>query len=306
MPGGKRASSARRPLRLAEDGRRRGEDEPPDAGSPSVNFIPIDPCQAVIMALRSAMLEGIPRAYVDRDVATFEARNPEETVPYAHEDIWAVLTDPDLLARLSPLVTRIDDQGEHWVWHLTGISALGVRIDPCFRERMSFVDGHKIGFQHDPPPDRHERAGAAGNYLLEETGDGTHLPIDLTIHVELPLPRTAAPTVRRVMDQIMQRTGDRFARNRRTERRGRAASGSAQAGRSPQERALQGTLDASRGVRAPGDAYECSRGDTVREFTRGSGPRETSKSCSTTIAAPLDGPCFAAPPAWDCSASTAR
>lgn len=147
-------------------------------------------------------------------MATFEARNQsEETVPYAREDIWAVLTDPDLLARLSPLVKRIDDQGEHWIWHLTGISALGVSIDPCFRERMYFVDGHKIDFQHDPPADRHERAGADGRYLLEGTEHGTHLAIDLTIHVELPLPRTAGPTVRRVMHQIMQRTGDRFAQN---------------------------------------------------------------------------------------------
>lgn len=155
-------------------------------------------------------------------MAVFEASNQsEETVPHSRESIWAVLTDPALLARLSPLVNRIDSDGgriaaegthhAHWVWHLAGISALGITIDPSFRERMTFVDGHKIEFAHDP--EHHERAGADGRYLLDEVDGGTHLSIDLTIHVELPLPRTAGPAVRRVMHGVMQRTGDRFAHN---------------------------------------------------------------------------------------------
>ncbi len=37
------------------------------------SYIPIDPCQAVIMGIRVAMGENIDRAYVDREVACFQA-----------------------------------------------------------------------------------------------------------------------------------------------------------------------------------------------------------------------------------------
>ncbi len=37
----------------------------------SVNFIPVDPCQPLIMGIRGAMAENIPREYIDRDVSTF-------------------------------------------------------------------------------------------------------------------------------------------------------------------------------------------------------------------------------------------
>ncbi|MEJ2229966.1 MAG: hypothetical protein P8X46_02135, partial [Nitrospirales bacterium] len=35
------------------------------------SYVPIDPCQPVIMGIRSAMSEGIPRAYVDREVQRY-------------------------------------------------------------------------------------------------------------------------------------------------------------------------------------------------------------------------------------------
>jgi hypothetical protein len=40
--------------------------------SPIASFVPIDPCQGVIMGIRVAMGEGIQRAYIDRDVRTYE------------------------------------------------------------------------------------------------------------------------------------------------------------------------------------------------------------------------------------------
>ena len=43
--------------------------EPPEHGAPRASFIPIDPCQAVIMGIRVAMGEDIARAYIDRDGA---------------------------------------------------------------------------------------------------------------------------------------------------------------------------------------------------------------------------------------------
>jgi hypothetical protein len=58
--------------------------EPPRGEAPSVSFVPVDPCQAVIMALRVAMSEGMPRAYIDREVTTFEP------MPFAAPDAYAL------------------------------------------------------------------------------------------------------------------------------------------------------------------------------------------------------------------------
>jgi hypothetical protein len=51
---------------LRED---RDEDHP---GEKQASYVPVDPCQAVIMGLRVAMGEGIERAYIDRDVRMYE------------------------------------------------------------------------------------------------------------------------------------------------------------------------------------------------------------------------------------------
>lgn len=42
-----------------------------DDDVPRCSYVPIDPCQPVIMGIRAAMSEGIPRAYVDRDVQRY-------------------------------------------------------------------------------------------------------------------------------------------------------------------------------------------------------------------------------------------
>ena len=48
-----------------------------------VNFVPVDPCQAVIMGIRVAMGEGIARAYIDREVTSFEPLSFVSPDPYA-------------------------------------------------------------------------------------------------------------------------------------------------------------------------------------------------------------------------------
>jgi hypothetical protein len=66
--------------------------EPPEFGGapavPAYNYVPIDPCQPVIAALRTAMEERIPRAFVDLETEIFE--------PYT-----AVLPDPYALKKVS-------------------------------------------------------------------------------------------------------------------------------------------------------------------------------------------------------------
>ncbi len=147
----------------------------------------------------------------------FEATNRSSDVVAADRaEIWAVLTDPKLLAKLTPMVQRIDDLGDRrWRWQLFGISAVGMRFAPCFTERMLFTDPERIDFDHAPPAGSHERSGAEGIYELAEVEGGTRVSIRLTVHVDLPLPSLSRSTVERVMATTMQRTGERFATNLR-------------------------------------------------------------------------------------------
>ncbi len=46
------------------------------------SYVPIDPCQPVIMGIRVAMGEGIPRAYLDREVAAFQPTSWVGPDPY--------------------------------------------------------------------------------------------------------------------------------------------------------------------------------------------------------------------------------
>ncbi len=148
-------------------------------------------------------------------MATFESTNVSEAdVPAPREKIWEVVTSPELLARLTPLIKRITADGDLWCWQLKTISALGARVAPSFTEQMSFEDGHRLTYEHRPQPGKTERAGAEGTYALADLPDGgTHLSVNLTLHVELPLPRASRRAVEQVMATMMTRTGERFAQN---------------------------------------------------------------------------------------------
>jgi carbon monoxide dehydrogenase subunit G len=144
----------------------------------------------------------------------FSATNTSEAVVAADRaDIWAVLTSPVLLPKLTPLLTGIDADGDTWRWHLIRLSVLGVGVGSDFTEQMTFEDGKRIDYCHKPPAGVVERTGAEGWYELKDVKGGTHLAISLTLNVELPLPRRARRVVERVMAQTMQRTGDRFSTN---------------------------------------------------------------------------------------------
>jgi carbon monoxide dehydrogenase subunit G len=144
----------------------------------------------------------------------FSATTKSEAVVAApRADIWAVLTDPDRLVELTPLLRQIDVDGDRWRWHLVTIAALGVSIKPAFTELMRFDDQRRIDFSHEPPPGVTERQGADGYYVLSDAPGGTHLAISLRLQVELPLPRLSAAAVNRVIAATLQRMGDRFSAN---------------------------------------------------------------------------------------------
>ncbi|MDN5917637.1 MAG: hypothetical protein L0I76_21500 [Pseudonocardia sp.] len=127
--------------------------------------------------------------------------------------MWDVLVDPDLLPKLTPLLSRVEADGDRWRWHLVRLKVLGIGISPVFTERMTFDEGRRIAFTHDPPTGVTEWAGAEGHYELSDVDGGTHLSIELTLHVDLPLSRLASPVVTRTMQATMQMMGDRFSAN---------------------------------------------------------------------------------------------
>lgn len=148
-------------------------------------------------------------------MTAFRSRNHSvASVPVAPAAIWDVLTDAALLAELTPLVDRIEPHGSLWNWTLAGISGLGVEVAPSFTARMEFAPISRIDFHHEPSPGANERAGVEGRYLIAERADGgSRLEIDLTLCVDLPLPRLARGAVEPIMASTMGRTGDAFARN---------------------------------------------------------------------------------------------
>ncbi|MBI3128451.1 MAG: hypothetical protein HYZ11_12670 [Candidatus Tectomicrobia bacterium] len=64
-----------------ESGEGEGEEDAPDL--PAFNYVPVDPCQAVVAALRTAMGERIPRAWVDLEVAAYDPESHLLPDPYA-------------------------------------------------------------------------------------------------------------------------------------------------------------------------------------------------------------------------------
>jgi carbon monoxide dehydrogenase subunit G len=152
---------------------------------------------------------------IEVSLPTFSSRNRSvAVVPARREQIWSIIADARALAELTPMVRAIEVDGSTWTWHLRGIKALGVSVTPTFTELMIFDEPGSLRFEHRPPDGRSERAGARGIYTLEAIDAGhTRLAIDLTLCVELPLPRLSRRVVEATMAATMQRTGDRFAAN---------------------------------------------------------------------------------------------
>ncbi|MDT3779950.1 hypothetical protein PJI16_20525 [Nitrospira sp. MA-1] len=81
-----------------------------DAGTSSCSYVPIDPCQPVIMGIRSAMSEGIPRAYVDREVQHYHS------VSWVGPDPYTLKTVPlaAFSAATMPFLPPPQDQSSRW------------------------------------------------------------------------------------------------------------------------------------------------------------------------------------------------
>lgn len=126
--------------------------------------------------------------------------------------IWEILTDPAAIARLTPMLERVEADGDHWVWHLETIEVLGHSVVPSFTEKMTFDDQTRIEFSHDPPSGEDERAGVEGRYDLADADGGTELSIRLEISVDLPLPKMASAGVTAAMKGVLRTMGNGFAK----------------------------------------------------------------------------------------------
>ncbi|MEO9322389.1 SRPBCC family protein [Nocardioides sp. C4-1] len=148
-------------------------------------------------------------------MATFSsATKAEAVVPVERERVWAVLTDPDLVARLTPFISSITtDGGEHWIWHMSGLTVLGKGFEATFTERMTLDGGRRLEFDHDPPSGTKERAGVHGWYALADHADGVLLETSMEICVDLPLPRLSGGAVRTAMRGVIAQMGNRFSKN---------------------------------------------------------------------------------------------
>jgi hypothetical protein len=72
--------------------------EPAHVGASEVNYVPVDPCQPVVMGIRVALGEGIARAYIDREVTVFEP------LPFVAPDPFALkhVSLASFIAALTP------------------------------------------------------------------------------------------------------------------------------------------------------------------------------------------------------------
>ena len=157
-------------------------------------------------------------------MTTFSAnKTSQATVDFPRDLVWGVLTDPDTVARLTPMVESISSEADRWRWQLTRIPVLGRTFELAFTEAMTYDEPSRITFQHTPDGD--ERAGTDGRYDLGELNGGraTDLRIDLTVTVDLPFPGLARPAVQAAMHGVLTAMGAGFARSIDKELRTRAA-----------------------------------------------------------------------------------
>ncbi|CAM3702866.1 SRPBCC family protein [Nocardioides zeicaulis] len=147
-------------------------------------------------------------------MATFRARDRSSAVlGSSRSEVWAALTDADLMARFTPYVTGIDVDGDRWTWRMGTIPVLGTSVAPKFTEVMELQPEERIDFRHDPARSD-EMTAVEGTYLLSDHPDGgTDVSIDLEIVVSLPLPGLARPAVERVMAGVVKHMGAVFSRN---------------------------------------------------------------------------------------------
>ena len=140
------------------------------------------------------------------------SRHDVAEVRSSADQVWALLVQPSVLVRHTPFLHAIDDLGDgRWVWQVGGIRYPGGVFTSSFTERMTFDEGRRIDFVHEPASDR-EHAGAQGSYLLTPGETGCTLEIEVGVTVRLPAPRASRAVIGTAMDVVIGQMGKAFAR----------------------------------------------------------------------------------------------
>ncbi len=132
------------------------EDEDADA-DPAASFVPVDPCQPVIAALRTAMGERMPRRFIDLETADYHVENALLPDAYALKRVPL----PQFAASLLPFLPRpqdaqVIDRIHHMAWRLRELSVdfenilfvCNVMHWPWIREAFNNRDLKPV--EHDP------------------------------------------------------------------------------------------------------------------------------------------------------------
>ena len=134
------------------------------------------------------------------------------TLKSSRKEVWAALTDPELLPKLTPYLHRIDVDGDRWTWHVAKVPVLGKSIGTTFTEVMEFEEPTRIRYTHDDSR-TDETSAVEGDYHLEEAGSGCRVAIDIAVTVDLPFPKATRLAVETTMKGVMAAMGRRFAHN---------------------------------------------------------------------------------------------
>lgn len=93
------------------------------------SYVPIDPCQGVIAALRIALGEHLARAFIDLETARFQVHHAVLPDPYALKTVRAEAFAAAVLPALAPLPPgQPRDRVRHMAWRLRQLEARYRRI----------------------------------------------------------------------------------------------------------------------------------------------------------------------------------
>jgi hypothetical protein len=103
LPGISVVTQAESPRYSEPDGSVDAEDEESDDDLPAHSYVPIDPCQPVIVALRIALEERMPRAFIDLETSVFRPVTRGLPDPYALKRVSVEKFAAAVLPALPPL-----------------------------------------------------------------------------------------------------------------------------------------------------------------------------------------------------------
>ena len=119
-----------------------------------------------------------------------------------------MLTDPALVARLTPFLHTVRAEGEHWVWQMTKVPVLGKSFSFTFRERMDFDPSRTASTSPTTrAPGADEARRRRRLVRARDAPEGTRLETSMEITVDLPFPGVVRPAVETAMKGVVARDG---------------------------------------------------------------------------------------------------